>query len=143
MKLVVIEGGIGSGKSTLLEPLVNELILSTGELWEALVEPVDSDPEFQRLLKQFIDNPTDSNKRAEFQNFMTENRANLLNNIPDGNYLLERSLFSDLVFTHTNMLAASAPTGEYWNATITSQDGLLITPSLTYWCISQESHKRV
>lgn len=116
MKLVVIEGGIGSGKSTILEPLRMRLEECTNEVWQILVEPVDTDPEFHRLLKVFIDNPNDSNKRAEFQNYMTETRANLLVDIPDGNYIIERSLFSDLVFTHTNMLSASAPTGEYWNA---------------------------
>ena len=116
MKLVVIEGGIGAGKSTVLPAVREELEALTGKKWKILVEPVDTDPEFHRLLKQFIDNPTDANKRAEFQNYMTESRANLLAGVPDGNYILERSLFSDLVFTHTNMLSTSCPTGEYWNA---------------------------
>ncbi|MGL5014329.1 MAG: deoxynucleoside kinase [Bacteroidales bacterium] len=116
MKIVVIEGGIGAGKSTILEPMKNHLMALTGEPWEVLIEPVDEDPEFHRLLKQFIDHPTDANKRAEFQNYMTNQRAEMLAKVPDGNYILERSLFSDLVFTHTNMLSTSAPTGEYWNA---------------------------
>ncbi|MGL5012869.1 MAG: deoxynucleoside kinase [Bacteroidales bacterium] len=115
MKIVVIEGNIGCGKSTLLKPLCAELEARTLEPWTVLVEPVDEDAEFHRLLKIFIDNPTDANKRAEFQNYMTTMRAELLSTVPDGNYILERSLFSDLVFTHTNMLSTSAPTGEYWN----------------------------
>ncbi|MGL5582007.1 MAG: deoxynucleoside kinase, partial [Cetobacterium sp.] len=102
--------------STVLPVIRDSLVKLTNKPWEILVEPVDSDPEFHRLLKQFIENPTDANKRAEFQNYMTESRANMLNGIPDGNYILERSLFSDLVFTHTNMLSTSCPTGEYWNA---------------------------
>lgn len=116
MKLVVIEGGIGAGKSTVLPAVRDELKALTGNDWKILIEPVDTDPEFHRLLKQFIENPSDANKRAEFQNYMTESRANMLVGIPDGNYILERSLFSDLVFTHTNMLSTSCPTGEYWNA---------------------------
>lgn len=115
MRLIVIEGNIGCGKSTLLPKLKEALQEQTNEKWEILLEPVDTDPEFHRLLKQFIDNPTDANKRAEFQMYMTESRATMLNDIPDGNYILERSLFSDIVFTHANMLSTSAPSGEYWN----------------------------
>ncbi|MGL5016262.1 MAG: deoxynucleoside kinase [Bacteroidales bacterium] len=115
MRLIVIEGNIGCGKSTLLKPLCVELETRTSEKWDIILEPVDSDPEFHRLLRQFIDHPTDANKRAEFQNYMTTMRAELLSTVPDGNYILERSLFSDLVFTHTNMLSTQAPTGEYFN----------------------------
>lgn len=116
MKLVVIEGNVGAGKSTVLPAICDNLTALTNQPWEILLEPVDTDPEFHRLLKQFIEFPTDANKRAEFQNYMTVNRAELLKSVPDGNYILERSLFSDLVFTHTNMLTTSCPTGEYWNA---------------------------
>lgn len=116
MKIVVIEGNIGCGKSTLLNPLKDQLTERTGESWKILIEPVDQDPEFHRLLKQFIDNPTNANMRAEFQAYMTNQRAEMLTHVPDGNYILERSLFSDLVFTHTNMLSTQQPTGEYWNA---------------------------
>lgn len=116
MKLVVIEGNIGSGKSTLLPNLEVAMEELTGEKWQTLVEPVDTDPEFHRLLKQFIANPTDGDLRAEFQLYMTRSRHTMLQDIPDGNYILERSLFSDLVFTHTNFLSTSCPSGSYINS---------------------------
>lgn len=108
MKIISIEGGIGAGKSTLVKRL-GEIL----EGWEVIQEPVDSDPEFHRLLKQFIDNPNDADKRAEFQMYITRVRQAMLKNLPDGNYIIERSLYSDLVFTQCNMLTTEGPTGAY------------------------------
>jgi deoxyadenosine/deoxycytidine kinase len=113
MKLIAIEGGISAGKSTLLPALSAHMKELTNEEWNVIKEPVDEDQEFHRLLKQFIDNPTDANKRAEFQMYMTRQRHDLLQEIPDGNYIIERSLFSDLVFTQCNMLSTEGPTGAY------------------------------
>ena len=113
MKLIAIEGGISAGKSTLLPALSIHMKELTGLDWDIIKEPVDEDPEFHRLLKQFIENPNDANKRAEFQMYMTRQRYDLLKDIPDGNYIIERSLFSDLVFTLCNMLSTEGPTGAY------------------------------
>lgn len=113
MKIIAIEGPIASGKSTLMESLPAEMEKLTGDKWVTLKEPVDSDPEFHRLLKQFIENPTDANKRAEFQLYVTRTRHKQLQGLPDGNYIIERSLYSDLVFTQCNMISTEGPTGEY------------------------------
>lgn len=113
MKLIAIEGNISAGKSTLLESLVRHLNAVTGEEWKQIVEPVDSDPEFHRLLKQFISNPDDADKRIEFQMYLTNQRSELLKDIPDGNYIIERSLFSDLVFSHANFLTMERPSAHY------------------------------
>ena len=113
MKIVAIEGGISAGKSTLLPALAIHMTAKTGSDWSIIKEPVDENPEFHRLLKQFIANPTDANKRAEFQMFITRTRHALLQGIEDGNYLIERSLYSDIVFTQANMLSTEGPTGEY------------------------------
>lgn len=113
MKLIAVEANIGAGKSTLLQPLADELTLWSGEDWNVILEPVDEDPEFHRLLKVFIDNPDDADKRVEFQKYITVQRQGLLKNIPDGNYLIERSLYSDLVFTQAYFLTAERPSAHY------------------------------
>ncbi len=113
MKIVAIEGGIAAGKSTLISQLPELLSKMSGEEWVAIKEPVDEDPEFKRLLEQFINNPTDANKRAEFQMYITRSRQGLLKDVPEGNYIIERSLYSDLVFTQCNMLSTEGPTGAY------------------------------
>lgn len=124
MKIVAIEGGIASGKSTLIGKLPELLTIMSGEEWVAIKEPVDEDPEFKRLLEQFINNPTDANKRAEFQMYITRSRQGLLKDIPDGNYIIERSLYSDLVFTQCNMLSTEGPTGAYQAAYYDIKDHL-------------------
>lgn len=113
MKVVAIEANIGAGKSTLLKPLVDILTAETGEEWVLLEEPVDTDPEFHRLLKQFIDNPNDADKRVEFQQYITVSRQAMLADLPDGNYLIERSLFSDIVFSQLNFLTMERPSAHY------------------------------
>lgn len=106
MKLIAIEGNIGSGKSTFIPELAKELG------FEQIQEPVD-DPEFTRLLQAFYDNPTNTSVRLDFQRYITETRAKLLSGIPDGNYLIERSLYSDLIFSQVNMLSTERPDGSY------------------------------
>jgi len=113
MKIIAIEANIGAGKSTLLEPLRQEMQLWSGEDWNLILEPVDQDPEFHRLLKAFVANPDDADKRVEFQKYITAQRQELLKGLPDGNYLIERSLFSDLVFTQAYFLTAERPSAHY------------------------------
>lgn len=113
MKIIAIEANIGAGKSTLLEPLRKELELWSGEDWTIIMEPVDQDPEFHRLLKDFVANPDDADKRVCFQKYITVQRQGLLKGLPDGNYLIERSLFSDLVFTQAYFLTAERPSAHY------------------------------
>lgn len=106
MKLIAVEGNIGTGKSTMLPKLAERLG------YTQIQEPVD-DPEFLRLLKEFTDNPHDTAKRLDFQKYITESRANLLTDLPDGKYIIERSLFSDLIFSQVNMLGMERPDGVY------------------------------
>jgi len=113
MRIVVIEANIAAGKSTLLQPLVDELQLWSGEDWELVIEPVDQDPEFHRLLKEMIADMSNPDKRIKFQMYLTESRQKLLNELPDGNYVVERSLFSDLVFSQMYFLTTEKPSGEY------------------------------
>lgn len=112
MKLVAIEGSIGTGKSTLLPKLVGSLTKLTGDQWTQLQEPVD-DPKFLELLNDFTKHPDDAEKRIRFQMYITNRRSEMLKDIPDGNYVIERSLFSDLVFCQTNMLNTERPDGKY------------------------------
>lgn len=96
MKIIAVEGNIGAGKSTLLPELAKEL----GATF--LLEPVDSDGEFRRLLAEFLAGGVD--ERNAFQMYMTNQRADMLIDLdPDGFYVIERSLLSDLVFTHATM----------------------------------------
>lgn len=98
MKLIAVEGNIGAGKSTLLAPLAE------GLGYEHILEPVDTDLEFQRLLAEFVNKPSDVHARNEFQMYMTNQRAELLKGLdPNGKYIIERSLLSDVVFTHACM----------------------------------------
>lgn len=115
MRIVVIEANIGAGKSTLLQPLVDELQLWSGEDWDLVIEPVDQDHEFHRLLKEMIADMSNPDKRIRFQMYLTEQRQQLLKNLPDGNYVVERSLFSDLVFSQMYFLTTEKPSAEYMN----------------------------
>lgn len=109
MPLVAIEANIAAGKTTMVPKLTKELG------WDEIVEPVDSDPEFARLLNEFTSNPTDANKRIEFQMYVTRNRSELLKDIDVENngYVIERSLFSDLIFSQTNFLTTERPCASY------------------------------
>ena len=101
-KVISVEGNIGVGKSTLLPKLAEELALQTGENWLYVEEEVDTNLEFQAHLKAFTDNPQAN--RVAFQNFMTDLRHNIGKNLTAGaNYILERSLLSDLVFSMANI----------------------------------------
>lgn len=113
MRIVAIEANIGAGKSTLLEGLKQEMQLWSGEDWEIIVEPVDTDPEFHRLLKEHLADPTDPDKRIIFQKYLTAQRQEMLKDIPNGNYIIERSLFSDIVFCQSYFLQTEKPSGAY------------------------------
>lgn len=113
MKIVAIEANIGVGKSTLLKPLQHELQLWSGEDWDVLIEPVDEDPEFHRLLKMYIENPHVPEERIKFQKYLTKQRQEMLRDLPDGNYIIERSLFSDIVFCQLNFLTMERPDAHY------------------------------
>lgn len=113
MKIVAIEANIAAGKTTLLDPLTQELSRLTGTTWKVIREPVDEDPLFLELLQVFVENPDNADARVKFQLYITRTRQALLSNIPDGNYVIERSLFSDLVFCHANFLTTEQPSANY------------------------------
>lgn len=113
MKIVAIEANIAAGKSTLLEPLAAALSEKTGAYWGVVKEPVDEDPVFLELLQVFVENPSDADARVAFQLYITASRQRLLKGIPEGNYVIERSLFSDIVFCHVNFLMTEQPSARY------------------------------
>ncbi|NQZ91650.1 MAG: deoxynucleoside kinase [Moritella sp.] len=109
-KLVAIEGNIGVGKSTLLPLLAKELTEHDNADWQLILEDVDSDPEFQRLLQAFTVDPA---RRIEFQRYITNKRSDICKDLdPAFNYIIERSLFSDLVFCQANLAEACRPDGK-------------------------------
>lgn len=109
-ELVAVEGNIGVGKSTLVPKLVEELNQRDERPWKMILEDVDTNPEFQRLLAAFTQDHT---RRIEFQRFITNHRARLCADLdPSYNYVLERSLYSDLVFCQANLQEACRPDGE-------------------------------
>ncbi|ADN76250.1 deoxynucleoside kinase [Ferrimonas balearica DSM 9799] len=108
-ELVAIEGNIGVGKSTLVPKLVERLNEMDSRPWKMILEDVDSNPEFQRLLAAFTQDPS---QRIAFQRFITNHRAELCKDLdPAYNYVLERSLYSDLVFCQANLQEACRPDG--------------------------------
>lgn len=113
MTIVAIEANIAAGKSTLLRPLAAALSDKTGTYWSTLKEPVDEDPVFLELLQVFVENPCDADARVAFQLYITASRQRLLHNIPQGNYIIERSLFSDIVFCQVNFLMTEQPSARY------------------------------
>ena len=74
---------------------------------------MDEDPVFLELLQVFVENPRDADARVAFQLYITRSRQALLQDIPDGNYVIERSLFSDIVFCHVNFLMTEQPSARY------------------------------
>ncbi|AFJ45763.1 deoxynucleoside kinase [Shimwellia blattae] len=113
MKIVAVEANIAAGKTTLLAPLAQALSEKTGTTWKVIREPVDEDPVFLELLKVFVENPEDADARVAFQLYITRSRQGLLKDVPEGNYVIERSLFSDIVFCHVNFLMAEQPSARY------------------------------
>ena len=105
-KFIAVEGNIGTGKSSVIPHMADAMG------WTQIQEPVD-DPVFLELLDGFTKNPTDTETRLKFQRYITHSRAELLKGLPEGNYIIERSLFSDLVFSQVNMLSMERPSGEY------------------------------
>ncbi|MGI9279725.1 MAG: deoxynucleoside kinase [Endozoicomonas sp.] len=104
---VAVEANIAAGKTTLLPKLAEALD------WDPIQEPVE-DPEFTRLLTEFTQNPSDSSKRINFQRYITERRAGIVKNLPKNrNYLIERSLYSDLIFTQANFLSMEQPDTDF------------------------------
>ncbi|USD39448.1 MULTISPECIES: deoxynucleoside kinase [Ferrimonas] len=109
-KLIAIEGNIGVGKSTLLPKLADRLSNLDDRPWRLIIEEVDTDPEFQRLLKAFTNDPS---QRINFQRYITNKRAETCQDLDPGfNYIIERSLFSDLVFCQANLAEACRPDGK-------------------------------
>lgn len=113
MKIMTIEANIAAGKSSLIGPLAERLSALSGESWQVMVEPVDADPQFLALLQAFTSSPGDANARIRFQLYITLMRQQLLKDLPDGNYLIERSLYSDVVFCHANFLHTERPDAAY------------------------------
>ncbi|ARJ42450.1 deoxynucleoside kinase [Pantoea alhagi] len=113
MKIITIEANIAAGKSSLIGPLAERLTALSGESWQVMVEPVDGDPQFLALLQAFISSPGDADARIRFQLYITRMRQQLLKDLPDGNYLIERSLYSDVVFCHANFLHTERPDAAY------------------------------
>ncbi len=130
MKIVAIEANIAAGKSTLLVPLAAALTEKTGANWSVIKEPVDEDPVFLELLQVFVENPHDADARVAFQLYITASRQRLLNNIPEGNYVIERSLFSDIVFCHVNFLMTEQPSARYMSYFYQIKDNLQRYPHI-------------
>ncbi len=130
MKIVAIEANIAAGKSTLLVPLAAALTDKTGANWSVIKEPVDEDPVFLELLQVFVENPHDADARVAFQLYITDSRQRLLNNIPEGNYVIERSLFSDIVFCHVNFLMTEQPSARYMSYFYQIKDNLRRYPHI-------------
>ena len=104
---VAVEANIAAGKSTLLPKLAAELD------WDPIQEPAE-DPEFARLLTDFTTHPKDAGKRIAFQQYITDRRAQIVQELPKNrNYLIERSLYSDLIFTQANFLSMENPDERY------------------------------
>lgn len=100
---VAVEANIAAGKTTLLPKLAEALD------WYPIQEPAE-DPEFARLLTEFTKNPKDSSNRIRFQSYITERRVDIVETLPSNrNYLIERSLYSDLIFTQANFLSMEQP----------------------------------
>ena len=111
-RFVSVEAGIGVGKSTMLPLLVDELNRDSAKPWKQVQEPVD-DPMFAELLDKFYKEPTTEN-RVRFQFYVTDARFDLVNSLPtDYNYVIERSLLSDVVFCQLNFLEMECPEGHY------------------------------
>ena len=68
---------------------------------------------FLALLQDFTARPDDANARIRFQLYITRMRQRLLQALPDGNYVIERSLYSDVVFCQTNFLQTERPDARY------------------------------
>ena len=104
---VAVEANIAAGKSTLLPKLAETLD------WDPIQEPVN-DPDFTRFLEAFTRNPNDASCRINLQQYITERRATIIADLPTNrNYLIERSLYSDLIFTQANFLSMEQPDANY------------------------------
>ena len=127
--LIAVEGNIGVGKSTLLPKLIDDLNRKSSVQWQLIIEDVDTDLEFQRLLKAFTVDPT---KRIEFQRYITNKRATICKDLdPSLNYVIERSLFSDLVFCQANLAEACRPDGQDLDYYYDIQDKLKDYPQVS------------
>lgn len=97
MTTIYVEGNIGIGKSTLLPKLGMDLG------FEVIDENVDSNPMFKQLLKERYDNPTDG--AYKMQMWLTQERRKAAVSLdPNKNYIIERSIISDMVFTNVDYL---------------------------------------
>lgn len=110
--IAAVEGNIGAGKSSLLVKLQTSLnnLQTNGKQWKVLYEEVESDPMFQKLLLDFTQDPK---KRINFQRYITQRRAEVCEDLDTHyNYIIERSLFSDLIFCQANLMEACRPDGK-------------------------------
>lgn len=129
-KFIVVEGNIGTGKSTVLPVLVESLNIGSDTEWVELQEPVD-DPEFTRLLTKFYEDPTPEN-RIIFQKHITCRRHEMCKGLDTTkNYVLERSLLSDLTFSQANLLTTERPDGSYISYFYDIKDKLEDYPKLS------------
>ena len=104
MKLIAIEANISAGKSTFAPKLAKAMG------YEFILEDVDSNEEFKRLLKEYTE---DTTKRINFQRWITQHRSDLCAKLdPNGKYLIERSLYSDLIFSLANIFSVPRPDAE-------------------------------
>ena len=122
---VAVEANIAAGKSTLLPKLAEAMG------WTPILEPAD-DPEFARLLEAFTRSPKDSSRRIALQAYITQRRTDIVADLPtDRHYLIERSLYSDLIFTQANFLSMIQPDPEFMLHYCTIQERLKEYPRIS------------
>ncbi|MPX98084.1 hypothetical protein EHW61_15725, partial [Salinivibrio sp. VYel6] len=88
---ITIEGNIGAGKTTILSELAKEL----GFKYQP--EGIESDPEFQRLVKSIGDGEESAGERLNA--YLAKKRSATIKGFkPDENYVMERSVTSAMLF---------------------------------------------
>lgn len=147
--LIGVEANIGVGKSSMLPKFVDALNKYNvgGKPWKQIQEPVD-DPMFMELLAKFYDKPTARN-RIVFQTYVTDARHDLLQGLDfdSCHYVIERSLYSDLIFAHQNMLEMERVKGTYMSYFYYIKKRMDTYPKIDYIvylsCDPEVAHKRI
>lgn len=135
MKLIAIEANIGAGKSTLAPKLAKAMG------YEYILEDVDTNEEFKRLLKDYTEDPS---KRIVFQKWITKHRAELCSKLKaDGKYLIERSLYSDLLFSLANIFSVPRPDAADMSYYYDIHDALQDYPQITAVLYLKTDYKQV